>query len=944
MASFLEILADELLKREKFSGYCIVFPSRRAGIFFKQVLTEKISKPIWAPAVMGIQDLISSLSPSPVAEKLPLLFDLYECYSASAQEESFDRFYPWGTMLLKDFDEIDRNLVETDHLFRILREHKEVEEEFEFSPAESDAFRRFWKTFSNKDLSEFQKEFINTWGIIGKVYHSFRKKLNGKNICYEGMAYRRIYELLRSKELKINYDKIIFAGFNQLNKAEEHIIKELIKTNKAEIFWDADNYYTGNKEMEAGKFMSKNFINLQINDPKWIKNDLSKSEKQINIIGAVLQGGQAKALGSLLENIKDTDIERTAVILPDESMLQPVIHSIPDNVQSLNITMGYSFKNSLLYSFIIALKNLQYNKKGEGSKAVYYYKNCEEVLSHPYLKMIASDKCFRVINDIRNKNIIYISRARIKSTAGGGDDIFDKIFTGISAPEDVLDYIKYLLSFIDTEIEKTGSKLVFEREFFFELLKELNNLGSIGNLYDNIDEDKTIWNLITEVMDSISIPFTGEPLKGLQVMGLLETRALDFDNIYILSMNEGTVPLSGRGSSYIPYHLRKAFGMPVYEDDDASFAYYFYRLLHKAKNINLIYNTETSGLISGEKSRFILQIQHELSAYNKNIKINEFIFQPKLKLQKENDIAINKTDKILTELENHVYSATALSNYIACSLRFYFLKIARLKADKTVEEAFSGASFGNLLHEIMSSLYGISKNTDLTAETIKKIKTNLEKNFDGVWENVCNKLPDLKEFAKELYGKNLLFKNVIKKLVGIILDNDIEQAPFKIIDVEGSMNDTIDVQAGGKNYRIKLTGRLDRVEEKDGITRIVDYKTGSFKMKEQKKNTEEQYFDNVFSDPDYKEAFQQYFYAMMYSAAYPGKKINAGIYPLRAASGGIEFYEDEGSFISKEKSDIYRNNLAKLFGEILDANIPFIKTEDTTRCQYCDFISICYRE
>lgn len=946
MRPFLEILAGEILKihSEKLSELCIVFPSRRAGVFFKRMLSEKISKPLWAPAVIGIQDLIAELSPYHIAEKLTLLFELYESYTTEAGEESFDRFYPWGQMLLKDFDDIDRNLVNSDYLFRILREHKEVEEEFDFSPADSEAFRKFWKTFSNKSLTELQTDFINTWGIIGKVYHTFRKKLIERNVCYEGMAYRRIYELLKENKLPVSYDKIIFAGFNQLNKAEELIISGLVKMNKAELYWDADEYYVSDAAMEAGKFLRQNFVKMKDGSPKWISKDLNSGKKEINIVGAVLQGGQAKALGGLLENINNDESENTAIILPDESMLLPVLHSIPKNIKTLNITMGYSLRYSLLYSFIFSLKNLQKNKKGKGDKPVFYYKNCEEILSHPYLKMIAADKCFAVLNDIRHKNIIYLSAKRIINIAGGGEDLFSRVFTAINSPGAVITYVKQLLSGIAGIIEDKSSALMFEKEFFFSVFKELNNLESIGNIYDNIAESETMWNLLTEIMDNIRIPFTGEPLKGLQVMGLLETRALDFDNVYILSMNEGTVPQSGRGGSYIPYHLRKAFGMPVYEDDDAAFAYYFYRLIGKAKKVTLLYNTETSGLVSGEKSRFILQVTSELAAGNKNIKVNEFMFQPPLLLQSEKDIVINKPPEMVEYLANLTYSATALSNYIACSLRFYFLKTAALKKEESVEEAFSGASFGSLLHEIMKQLYGVNKSKTITADDIKLIKENIKNNFDSIWENACSEIPELKEFSKELFGKNLLFKNVIKKLVGIILENDSAEAPVKIIDIEGALDNSIEVTSNGNKYSIKLTGRLDRVEEKNGITRIIDYKTGSFTMKRQNKNTVDEYYNYVFSDPDYKESFQQYFYALLYAEANPGAKINAGIYPLRAAGRGIEFYEGGGGYIANEKFEAFKNKLTSLFSELLNTAIPFRKTDDTERCVYCDFKSICYRE
>jgi len=970
--SFLEILANEILKKhnDRLSNLCIVFPSRRAGVFFKNTLVQKISNPIFSPVIYGIQDFIAELSPHTIAEKLALIFELYESYITAGEEESFDRFYPWGEMMLNDFDDIDKNLVEADRLFRILREHKEIEERFEFSPDDSEDFVRFWKTFSNRELTDRQIDFIKTWEIMGRVYRNFKKKLAEKNICYEGMAYRKIYEMLKTnapssvsppegERLVIKYDIIIFAGFNQLNKAEESIMKELIKSGKAELYWDADEYYVNNDLMEAGKFLRQNFINLKQNEPEWISSNFAGSGKNITITGGSLQSGQAKALGYLLEKTTSvsppdrgsgSDAQNTAVILPDESMLLPVLHSIPDNIASLNVTMGYPFKSSLMYNFIKSLFNLQKNKKGEGAKTVYYHKDCSEILSGPYIKLIAAESCFKVINEINNLNIIYITSGRIQSIAGKKEIIFDIIFNNINSSSEIITYLFKILSAVSAAFEeKSPESFRFEKEFIFALYSELNRLESLIAKFKTELEAETMWKLLIEIMENLRIPFTGEPLKGLQVMGLLETRSLDFDNIYILSMNEGTVPRSGSNGSYIPYHLRKAFKMPTYEDDDASFAYYFYSLIQRAKNINLIYNTETSGLMSGEKSRFIMQIEKELTKYNKNIKLKSFIFQAGIDEVKNKDITISKTPQIIDFLSKMIYSASSLSDYILCTLKFYLNRIAGLKKEESVEEAFSGAAFGNLLHEIMKQLYEQSRSSEITEKEILKFKTRIQNEFDEIWSNACNKIPELTEFARlqngqaaGLYGKNLLFKNVIKKLVELILDNDLLNIPFKIVEIEKKLKSELEIKSHGNNLIINLTGRLDRVEEKDGIIRIIDYKTGSFTPKRQGGKTVDEYFEKVFAEPEYKESFQQYYYAMLFQNINPDAKINIGVYPLKSISKGIEFYEDD--FLSAEKLGEFTKKLSSLFNEILNPEISFIKTEDIERCKYCDFRSICYRE
>jgi len=950
--SFLKILLHSLSEKYNniFSELCIVFPSKRACIHFKKEISLFTKKTLQAPNIIGIQDFIAMHSPWIVADDLELVFELYECYKTESKEESFDKFYPWGNMMLNDFDEIDRNLVEADYLFRILVEHKEVEEQFGFTASESEEFRTFWKAFSNKELTDHQKDFINTWEIMGKVYHAFRKRLMDKNICYEGMAYRKIYELTRTKKLEYNYDKIIFAGFNQLNRAEELIIKELVKSGKAELYWDADEYYVSNNIMEAGKFLRSNIAGFGNDNKKRIEDNLKSTAKKINIIGAALQSGQAKALGYFLgKSISPSErgagrrldtamegniieSEKTAIVLPDESMLLPVLHSIPHEIKDINVTMGYPFKNSSLYILLNVLKNLHKNKKGGENNPVYYHKDCIDILTNPLLKH-RSDSFRETVKEINKRNIIYISTGRLLSLTNN-DKFIEIIFQPVSTPAELIKYLQVLIGLLGEE-----GISVFDKEFFFKLYEKLNHINGLLIKYGSGLEIQTAWKIVIDIMSHVKIPFTGEPLKGLQVMGLLETRSLDFDNVYILSMNEGTVPRGKTGSSYIPYHLRRAFRMPVYEDDDAAFAYYFYRLIQRAKNIYLVYNTESVGLISGEKSRFILQAENELPYYNNKITVNNLTFQASLDEGQNKEIIIQKTDDIIQTLKGRKYSASALSQYIACSLKFYFSKIAQLEKEETAEETFSGASFGSLLHELMSGLYAGYKNKILSPEDIKTVKKHLDENFDNAWETACGNIEEFKEFSKGLYGKNLLYKNVIKKLTGIILENDEKAAPFKILDIEGKIEGEINIAD-----KITLTRRLDRIEDKNGITRIIDYKTGSFNKKVQGNKTISEFLEKVFTEPDYKESFQQYFYAMLYSDKYPTEKVNIGIYPLRSSGRGIVFYEDEDSFITPEKLVEFRNRLKQLFIEIINPDIPFQKTDDIEMCKYCDFRSICYRE
>jgi hypothetical protein len=943
MELFLEKLAKELYTKhgDDISGLCIVFPSRRAGLFFKQYIARQIDKPIWLPSVFSVQDFIAKLSPQQVGDRLTLIFELFEAYKKLSSEESFDKFYPWGDMLLHDFDDIDKNLVESASLFRILREHKQVEMDFDFKVADIEEFYKFWQSFSGKELTDVQNNFIQTWEIIGQVYHSFRKNLEAMNLCYEGMAYRRVHELVRTKKLNYEWKKIIFAGFNLLNKAEEGIINELIKQGIAEIFWDADEYYLSRKFQEAGNSLRQNFAVLGINEPNWIEDNLLKDKKNIKIIGAPLKVSQAKVLGNELKEIKKDSLYKTAVVLPDESLLIPVLHSLPDSIGELNVTMGFPFKDSSLYSLLQLLRNLQGGKKGSGNSAAYYHKDVVQVLLHPYIKFTAPYEIFGLVNRIKRRNIIYISRKTVLESFAKQPEIISEIFNDIETSAGSLEYIYNIITLIAKQLESRAGNTAFEMEYLFKFYTEVNHLSDVINRYSAEMDKDTFWNLLLEIAGTIKIPFTGEPLKGLQVMGLLETRLLDFENVYILSMNEGTMPKGITHGSFIPYSLRRAFKMPTHEDDDANSAYYFYRIMQRAKNICLIYNTQPGEIFSGEKSRFLMQVENELVRENKNITIENYFLEADIALPPRKEIVIQKSSELIEALKNEKqFSATTIANYINCPLKFYLRTVAKLKEDEEVEEFFSGKGFGTILHQIMEMLYTDYVGKTVDKKAIKAMKDKINKDYDKVWEDACSNIPEYEEFKSGVEGKNLLFKNIIKRLVKRILDIDAAETPFKIISLEQQVTKEVSVMANGAEHKIKLLGRLDRVEEKYGIETIIDYKTGIIDRKKLKETINEENFDVLFSDPAYKEKFQQHFYSSIYLESGSDKKLKIGIYPLKNLSEGILFFSEE--HIPKEILEMYDSKLQELLAKIFDPETPFTQAVDRKRCLYCAYRSICY--
>jgi CRISPR/Cas system-associated exonuclease Cas4 (RecB family) len=943
---FLDKLAGELLGKHgnDISALQIVFPSRRAGLYFKKYLSEMIKTPVWSPVTCGISEFIKENSDQLIADDLTLIFELYEVYKEYTEEVTFDKFYPWGEIILRDFDEIDKNLAEANYLFRILKEHKKVDEDFEFNIADVDEFYRFWNSFSEKDITGLQDEFIKTWEILGKVYHTFRGKLESKNICYEGMAYRKLCEKVKTKSYTTGYKKIIFAGFNQLNKCEEGIIKDLLEQGIAEVYWDADKYYIDDKLQESGKFLRENFVNLSLNEPNWIENSLAESAVNIRMIGSPLEVSQAKVLGSELEKLKQDGSVKTAIILPDDSLLMPVLRSIPSNINAINITMGYSFKNSLLYSLFELLRNLNLNSRGEGKSTEFYHKDIIGVLLHPYIRETAPKVINAAINSINKRNVIYASAKYLDSFFSTPVDIIEKLFISAQTANESYNYLNGIIVKLYEVISKSSYSNIYENEFLNKASIELNRIKDILDKYTAEIESETFWNILLENSKRMKIPFSGEPLEGIQIMGMLETRSIDFDNVFILSVNEGILPAEMSSSSFIPFALRKAFKLPVSEDTEADYAYYFYRLLQKAKNVTLIYNTETGVISAGEKSRFIMQVESELAPKNKNITVQSLLLEGDIELPKRKEITIEKTPQVLELLKNQKqYSATTLSTYINCPLQFYFKKAARLKEEEEVEEYFSAAAFGNIFHELMDILYRDDVGREVTQEMIDSKMTSIGSNYDDLWKKACEKLTEYKEFAKIKQGKNLLYKSVIKKLISSVLNNDKSEVPFKIIELETAAEKKVSLDINGEVTEVTLYGRLDRVEMKDGITRIIDYKTGTVdSAKQNSKVTDVDHVNRIFADIKLKENFQQLFYASLYLNTNKNSKLVVGIYPLKKISGGVFWFEEEP--ISADKKKLFEDNLDTLLKKIFDKETPFTQTTDINHCKYCPYKSICYRD
>lgn len=962
MTTFMENICDEIISkyRDIILDICIVFPSRRAGLYFKNVLGKKAGNPVWSPSVYSIEDFVEEFSSYSFADNFKLISELYASYSdvmckekkinknsseyADVDDgiESFDSFYSWGEMLLNDFDIIDKYLADTNLLFKRITDLKEIEENFPLEFQES--FKNFWGTLVNGKQTGAKKNFIKIWNVLGKVYADFTARLSAERICYPGMAYRKLFEEYEDVIGRFEWKKIIFAGFNSLNPVEEKIMKELLVRGIAEIYWDADQYYISDNNQEAGSFIRKSLISLGQSEIKF-ENNLESDSKNIFVIGTSTSTGMAKVLGSELKELTDKNDfveEKSAIVLPDTKLLLPVLYSIPDEIKNINITMGFRFSDTPLYSLIYLLMELQENSIYEKGQARFHHVFVRKILLHPYIKFQDPSVIYGILNLIKKENKIYFS---IDDFARNVPRILKIIFSKVESMENVISYYSDIIDVISSKIAEDESKdsdyKKIQAEYLYNFFLYFNRLNDVireSGIEMNIDTYK---KLLIDILKKISIPFTGEPLKGLQVMGLLETRALDFENVFILSVNEGILPEGRTQNSFIPYSLRKALKIPTFETEDSITAYYFYRLMQRAKNVYLIYDVNFGNYVR-EKSRFILQIENELIRRNKNINyVSKTVIAELCKFETKK-IVIQKNKKVSEKLKNigH-FSPTAVSEYIFCPLQFYFKRVAGIKEEEKTEESFTSLSIGNVMHKILEEIYTPYRGKTVSEDDLKKTEKNLFDNFGNIFKDAVRKC-ESDYILKEYNGKNILFKDIVASLLQRLLECEKSQIPFKILDLEKDVIYQLSIPLKNEEISFRIKGRIDRIDEKDEVIRIIDYKTGNYELKKFDEKNPEEYFNRLISDAGYKDNFQAFFYGYFYWKNNQEKKINVGIYPIKKILNGLDKLKKD--YIENEEFLMFESNLSKLFSEIYDSDIAFIQTEDEKKCTFCPYSGLCHRD
>lgn len=954
--AFLSHVADHLLTHHgDHLGDCtVVFPNRRAGLFLKKHLSQKVDKPVWSPATLSLEDFLFSNSNTKKTDPLTLIFELFEAFKThQGQSEGFESFYFWGEMLLRDFEEVDHYLVNPEQLFTYVKDDRQLAEDFYFLDEEQEKIiKKFWQEFL-PTATKTQEQFVETWRILMPVYSTFKERINKQGIGYTSHVYRELVGKLDQIKRAPN-KPLIFAGFNALTPAEEVLIKHFIAECKAEVLWDIDAYYIENKNQEAGDFLRK-----YAKDPilgTSFPNPLPKkitAPKEVEVTGVSLEVGQAKLIGEEVDRLLNAGVkkEEIVIVLPQDYMLFPTLNAIPEQVDKLNVTMGYPLKDTPLFGLLEASIELQEHSSLSAENGLsFYHKPTVDILSHPYLYKEDKNPLDKLISEIKKKNQIRVFQQEIQTIQS---TVLNTIFRQVGEGESLSDYLLSIISVLgDQVIERFG----LEREYLYHFQQLLSRLSEILEKQTAVIDIKTFKGLFRKATRSVKIPFTGEPVEGLQVMGVLETRNLDFKHVLMLNMNEDIFPASQRTGSFIPYRIRKAFELPTFETQDAIYAYLFYRLFQNSEKLSFYYNMFADFGLSGEVSRFIRQVELESGLDVKRKKLSNSIQVSEIK-----PITVETTQEVLDklsiytaavpEMDQRRLSASALNIYLDCRLKFYFRYVLRLFSGDEMSDDLNARHFGNALHRTLEYLYLDT----LAGKGSRVIDENdffrMESSIDGAMEKAFKEEFGMKGKKRfEFKDRNVVMAEIIRKFVKQVIEMDKSYVPFEIVSLEAEdkYERFIEINPNGSVFKVKLGADIDRVDKKQGTVRVLDYKTG-------RDETEIGSFENIFN-PDVfykfqagrKAGYQTFFYAWLYASKYgqddaivPGliniKQFFQSDFDYRLKTNGNPIADARGFLTA------FEDKMKELLEEIFDLNEPFNQTEDLRKCTFCDFRGICER-
>ena len=952
MTPFLKQTAAHYYAQGNPESTCFIFPNRRSAAFFKKFLRDLVAQdpgavPFTAPAMVTIGDFFYKVAGKKATDRVVLLLALYEEYrKLYPKAETLDEFIFWGDTLLSDFDDIDKYLAAPDQILRNVADFKNMADNYShLSETQAEAIKRFLGHFREggslsvemENDGSYKARFLRIWDILGPLYRNFNASLDASGHCYEGKVYRSLAESLDTtpavdllSKAFPDTSRYVFVGLNALNECERRLLGKMRDAGVAEFCWDYSSEMIRDPRNKSSFFMSRNVTDF----PAAFKPDPEGlPETEFNTLSVPSGVGQAKALASLLGPAPGIE---TAVVLPDEKMLIPVINSIPPEVTSLNVTMGYPMDGSELWSLVREACAMQSHMRLKDGKWHFYHRQVWGVFSNGVLKSVLGEQGRGIVENIKKGVKYYVCEDEFK-----GDPVLESIFRPVvkdaadnsgSAVDAICGWLQDMLRTVAPLLGAGGEEGSDDRSVEMDFARELYLLvGRLAAIRPQV-LPATCFKLISRLAAGLSVPFRGEPLRGLQIMGPLETRALDFDNIVILNCNEGMFPRRSVSSSFIPPELRKGFGLPTYEYQDAVWAYYFYRLIQRASKVWMVFDSRPDGLKGGEQSRYIRQLEMHFG-----VPVRSYVVSAPIG---GNEIAdsIPKTDEDIKALKEGYLSASALQSYLACPAKFYYHSVCRLRADDEVSESLDAGMIGNVFHKTMESLYRNRRRvTRADLEAIIKGKDAIR---DKVRELIMDELHTF-----EITGRTLIFEDVVCSYVHKALGRDLE-----LLDAYGSDSfEILGLELGchGEIGGYKFYGIIDRLDSfAPGEVRVVDYKTG--KVTDQDflidEDNAESVVDALFGPDNSKRpkiALQLYLYDLFAGdlEAVKGKSIVNSIYQTsRLFVTGVE-----NAPLSSKFCALTSERLAELLETIGDTSVPWQRTPDTRTCEYCDFKMICGR-
>ena len=909
MNSFISTVVKDLLSKNiELKNLILVLPSRRACVFLREELINSLTKSDFLPKIISIENYIQELADIKLIENTKLLFECYSVYKniiPKNEIEPFDIFSQWATTALHDFNEIDSYLVNSTNLFDNLKDLKKLEN---------------W--FQEKNPSTIAKNYLAFLENLGLLYENLYETLKSKKFGYQGLIYREAIENLEFYIEQNSENHIAFIGFNALNKAEENIFQELLKRDLASVYWDVNSDMLAANN-EAGFFLRKYKKEWDFyNNKKLEVDECINEDRTIKIFGVPKNITQVKFASELLLNVNKFD--NTALVLADEKLLNPTLSSLPKSISQINITMGYMLEGipiSLIFENIFALY-LNQEKLNKKLSAVFYYKDVLNILNNSFLNKLSGGKLQKVIVKIKNDNNVFVSNKYLTNVFNIDNKDFNstllKIFDLPNSVNEIIEFFSDLILEIKDYVES------LEKEYLFRFYKVFQQLKTLNEEYNFITNLKSLAHFYNQLLKIEKLSFLGEPLNGLQLMGMLETRALDFETIIMTSVNEGILPASKNENSFLPYDVKKYFDLPTYQEKDAIFSYHFQRLLMRAKNVYLLYNTEQDGYGSGEKSRFLTQLQIKYP------EISENIIAPQVMKETQSLNTIEKSKEVINKLEQVFkkgISPSALANYIYNPIKFYEQKVLEIEDLVEIEETVAANTMGTVIHEVLDQLYQPFIGEVVKINDIKtmftKIEVLLNKNFKKFYNN---------ELINT--GKNKLIYEVCKNHIYRFLNQEKEllknNNSLKIIDLEPRIETKLLIK--GIDFPVNIVGKIDRIDELNGVTRIIDYKTGKVEAKDLKIND----FSMLSEDYKFTKALQVMIYSFLYTKERDfdfSTQLEAGIISFKNLNTGflkINFSEgrQKETIITSEKIDEFLVELKRIIKEILNPEISFTEKTD----------------